>query len=378
MTEALVAVQARIGEIQSRFAPPAPARTPGSGSDFAAALAAARGDALGAGAVQRYSALTDVSGLSALSGLSGLSGGASLPGLGALGGLGGLAGLADAGGPFARRGTAAAGGMEQAVVAAAQQYLGVPYRWGGTDPATGLDCSGFVQRVFRDVGVELPRVSRDQARAGRPVASIEDARPGDLIAFGSPVDHIGIYVGGGEMLVAPRTGDVVKRQEVYRTPTAIRRVLPEAAGPGGVTFSPAAAGPVRAATRASGGEEFAERFAAAEVANGLPGGLLRAVAAVESGFDPSAVSPAGARGLMQIMPATARALGVDPLDPDQAIDGAARLLAGQLQRFGSLDLALAAYNAGGPAVARHGGIPPYPETQAYVAKVRAQLTGAAA
>src|SRR5437899_4249580 len=55
------------------------------------------------------------------------------------------------------------------VVADAQRYLGVPYKWGGTNPATGLDCSGFVQRVYADLGVQLPRVAADQARAGRAV-----------------------------------------------------------------------------------------------------------------------------------------------------------------------------------------------------------------
>src|SRR5690606_39824440 len=66
-----------------------------------------------------------------------------------------------------------------------------------SDPEVGLDCSGFVQLVYRELGIELPRVSRDQARAGEPVASLEEARPGDLIAFGSPVDHIAIYVESG-------------------------------------------------------------------------------------------------------------------------------------------------------------------------------------
>lgn len=112
------------------------------------------------------------------------------------------------------------------IVALAERHLGVPYRWGGTDPAHGLDCSGLVQVVFRDAGIELPRVSRDQARVGTPVASLADARPGDLVAFGSPVDHIGIYAGNGEMVVAPQTGDVVKVQKIgSRVPTAIRRVV---------------------------------------------------------------------------------------------------------------------------------------------------------
>jgi soluble lytic murein transglycosylase-like protein len=116
--------------------------------------------------------------------------------------------------------------------------------------------------------------------------------------------------------------------------------------------------------------DFADLFASAGAAHGVDPALLAAVAEVESGLDPTAVSPAGAQGLMQLMPATAAELGVtDPFDPAQAVDGAARLLRGHLDRFGSVELALAAYNAGGGAVSRHGGIPPYPETQAYVRRV---------
>jgi cell wall-associated NlpC family hydrolase len=114
----------------------------------------------------------------------------------------------------------------------AQQYLGVPYVWGGESPA-GFDCSGLVQHVYGKLGVNLPRVAADQARAGRPVASMADARPGDLIAFGEPVDHIGIYAGDNLMVVAPKTGDVVKVQEIYREPTAIRRVMPSVTTPAG-------------------------------------------------------------------------------------------------------------------------------------------------
>ena len=256
------------------------------------------------------------------------------------------------------------------VIAAAEKYLGVPYVWGGTDPAKGLDCSGFVQRVYGDLGVELPRVSRDQARAGTPVASMDQALPGDLIAFGSPVDHIGIYAGDGKMIVAPSRGDVVKYQDVYRTPTAIRRIIPQ--GVGATAAAPMAA----AAGGAPGPAQYASLFRASEQRNGLPPGLLNAIAKNESAYNPSAVSPAGARGLMQFMPTTAASLGIDPMDPKQAIDGAGRLMAENLRRFGSVDLALAAYNAGPGAVTKYGGIPPYSETRTYVQRVLATFQGA--
>ena len=87
----------------------------------------------------------------------------------------------------------------------------------------------------------------------------------------------------------------------------------------------------------------------------------------ESGFNPGAVSSAGAEGIMQLMPSTAAGLGVNAFDPAQAIDGAAQLLGGYLQQYnGSVPLALAAYNAGPGAVAQYGGVPPYAETTAYV------------
>jgi hypothetical protein len=96
--------------------------------------------------------------------------------------------------------------------------------------------------------------------------------------------------------------------------------------------------------------------------------LISAVMRQESGFRADVRSSAGALGLMQLMPETARQLGVaDPMDPEQNVDGGARLLRSLLDRFGGrLDLALAAYNAGPSAVDRYGGVPPYPETQAYV------------
>jgi soluble lytic murein transglycosylase-like protein len=115
------------------------------------------------------------------------------------------------------------------------------------------------------------------------------------------------------------------------------------------------------------------RLLAAETArrHGLDPELVLAVVAVESGFRPEAISPKGAQGLMQLMPGTAAALGVaDALDPEQNLDGGARYLGSLLTLYGGdLQKALAAYNAGEGAVSRHGGIPPYRETRAYVKKV---------
>jgi cell wall-associated NlpC family hydrolase len=311
--DGLSAVQARISQIQTRFAP----QIPPSSTGWASAATTA--------------------------------------------GLGGTTTTSTAAvGSYA---TGAAGtAAETAVVTEASKLLGVPYLWGGTDPAKGLDCSGLVQVVFGNLGIDLPRTSSQQATSGTAVAALADARPGDLVFFDNSssragIDHVGIYVGDRKMIAAPQAGENVKVQDVG-TPTSIRRVLPQAA-------------PVAAAVGGGGiaGVPYANLFTGAAGRHGVDASLLAAVASTESNFDAGAVSPAGAQGLMQFMPATARGLGVSPLDPASAVDGAARYLKQLTGQFGSTELALAAYNAGPGTVSRHGGIPPYAETQNYVRTV---------
>lgn len=127
----------------------------------------------------------------------------------------------------------------------------------------------------------------------------------------------------------------------------------------------------RAARRqALGGLPFAEQIQHAADAGGIEAELLHAVVQAESAYNPRAVSPKGALGLAQMMPATARAYGVsDALKPADNLRASARHLRDLLDHFGEIDLVLSAYNAGAGAVKKYGGIPPFAETRAYVPKV---------
>jgi cell wall-associated NlpC family hydrolase len=190
----IAAVQARVAQIESQFTNPAPATndapstTATAGSpDFATALSQATSGGLPS------------------------SFGSTIAG---------------AGGSANTAGSAAVG--------IAEKYLGVPYVYGGSDPSKGLDCSGLVQVVYRQLGVDLPRTTYEQVKVGTPVdpASMQ---PGDLVfSVGDRAHvangHVGIYAGNGMYVVAPHTGDHVKLAPIPKDITAVRRVVGTSVG----------------------------------------------------------------------------------------------------------------------------------------------------
>lgn len=130
-------------------------------------------------------------------------------------------------------GAGRAGTVRAAVVAEARRWLGTPYQWGGDGPPAGdrgFDCSGLTQYVYRvAAGISLPRTTGLQQLVGRAVTPWTDAEPGDLVFFGAPAYHVGIYIGGGQMIAAPHTGTVVKVETIvpsaFTGPTTARDVI---------------------------------------------------------------------------------------------------------------------------------------------------------
>jgi cell wall-associated NlpC family hydrolase len=233
MTEAI----GRMQGIQSMIAELSrPAATETSAAAAKAAAATSLATATGTG-----DSATFTQALAAALGDSGATDAASLTdSLGTSLGLGGTLGLGStaAAGTSALTGTPAAGSVHTGgaatgndVVAVAKKYIGIPYVWGGTNPATGMDCSGFTQRVFKDLGVELPRVVSDQMRQGTPVASLAEAKPGDLlVSFGG--NHISIYLGNGKAIDAPVPGKTIQIRDAWEQQsnlTSIRRIVPAGA-----------------------------------------------------------------------------------------------------------------------------------------------------
>jgi cell wall-associated NlpC family hydrolase len=116
------------------------------------------------------------------------------------------------------------------VVADAKKYLGVPYVFGGTS-ASGLDCSGLVQRVFKDLGIDVPRLVSGQSKVGTEVPSLAQAQPGDIIVTNGG-EHIVIYAGDGKVIHAPSEGRNVSLVDNWMSDSdivTIRRVVPQAA-----------------------------------------------------------------------------------------------------------------------------------------------------
>ena len=218
MTDAI----GRMQGIQSMIAEltrPAAAETDAAALKSAAATSLATGTGSG-DAASFTEALT-----AALGGTNGtdISSLANSLGLGSATAIGALKGITA---PATVPASGAATGND--VVAMAKKYIGVPYVWGGTNPATGMDCSGFTQRVFKDLGIEIPRVVSDQMRQGTPVASLAEAKPGDLlVSFGG--DHISIYLGNGKAIDAPVPGKTIQIRDAWEQHsnlTSIRRIVP--------------------------------------------------------------------------------------------------------------------------------------------------------
>lgn len=266
-------------------------------------------------------------------------------------------------------------GSGTAIVDEAAKFLGVPYVWGGASPS-GFDCSGLVQYVLGQLGVQVPHGSVAQSQLGTPVADMSQAEPGDLLFFepgenGAPPGepgHVGIYVGNGEMIDAPETGETVQVQPVPCAPLAIRRIEVPVTGPAEASSK---SGSVEMGA-VSVPDEYAGLIEQASAQSGTPSSLLAAVLYNESRFEPGVVSSAGAEGIAQFMPATAAANGVEPFAPSSAIPGAAELLASFHSAFGSWSDAVAAYAAGGGAVQAADGIPLDGTTPQYVARTLAE------
>jgi len=139
------------------------------------------------------------------------------------------------------------------VVAAAEKYLGVPYVFGGED-ASGMDCSGLVQRVYSDLGIDVPRLVSGQMKIGTEVGSLAEAKPGDLIVTNGG-DHILIYAGDHKVIHAPYEGRTVCKVEAYMDDSdidTIRRVIPDTPPAASAASTLAALGGTRGSSGAGG------------------------------------------------------------------------------------------------------------------------------
>ncbi len=112
-------------------------------------------------------------------------------------------------------------GGASAAIAAAQSVMGTPYKWAGSSPSTGFDCSGLTMWAWARGGRSLPHSSSAQYAATQRI-SLDQLQPGDLVFFNNPISHVGLYIGGGMMIHSPHTGDVVKVSPISRMGTLVR------------------------------------------------------------------------------------------------------------------------------------------------------------
>lgn len=240
----------RVGQIESRIAQVSGAQRQTSTASAAAASAAQSGalqsvlaDQTSTGNTNFSAVMRSLTGTSTGAGSAAGSGGSASPAgaSASAGGSGSSAANAAAAasssqsqGPARSESSSGSGSGSRSggvdgsdVVAQAKKYLGIPYVWGGTDPDVGLDCSGLVQLVFKDLGVKVPRVTYDQLKTGTEIPTLAEARPGDLIVTRNG-DHIGIYAGDNKILHAPRPGKNVEIREMFEGDAdilTIRRVV---------------------------------------------------------------------------------------------------------------------------------------------------------
>lgn len=229
----IAAIEARMAQIESNLSALAPqSRTPlasgltgaaGTGGIIGSSTGALPGSAAEQAAQDQFAAqLRQALGGAAASTATG----AAAAGTGAAG-VGTAAGASGA--SAATSASSASGGTASgnAIVETAKKYLGTPYVWGGNSPSQGFDCSGLVKYVMNELGVDMPRVARDQAKVGTEIGSLAEAQPGDLLGMRNG-KHIAIYLGDHKILHAPQPGEDVSIRSLFSWDDidTIRRVVP--------------------------------------------------------------------------------------------------------------------------------------------------------
>lgn len=274
-------------------------------------------------------------------------------------------------------------GANPGLLERAKQFL-------GRQEYIGL-CQAFVERATKGrEGLFDSAIDAWNKQQNKAQTDMSRIKPGDAIYFAPDASngwygHTGVYAGNGQFISATYNG--IKQSDlnewIKSTGQKLLGFISEGESEGGgptewvqqkmeevgnmVTPKAYADSGVSSPSYVQGTPDWIQPIIAkAAKKHNIPPIMLSALLKKESGFNPEAKSPVGAVGIAQFMPATAQEMGIDPYDPEQAIDGAARYLRQQWDKFGKPDLALAAYNSGAGNVQSFGGIPPFKETRDYV------------